>query len=61
MRRKNDMKKFKCVLVRSQYQTVELEAENWNEAEAKAVDLFDADSLLEEEYVEVYDLEEVKQ
>lgn len=55
------MKKFKCVLVRSQYQTVELEAENWNEAEAKAVDLFDADSLLEEEYVEVYDLEEVKQ
>jgi hypothetical protein len=53
------MKKFKCVLVRSQYQTVELEAKDWNEAEAKAVDLFDADLLLEEEYVEVYDMTEL--
>ena len=54
------MKKFKCVLVRTQYQNVELEAEDWNEAEASAGDLFDVDKPIKEEYVEVYDMNEIE-
>lgn len=53
------MKKFKCVLVRSQYQTVEVEAEDYTKAEELAREMFDGNSLLEGEYVEVYDMEEV--
>ena len=53
------MKKFKCQLVRSQYQTVEFEAEDLQTAEDIANQLFD-DGGHWQEYVDVYDLEELK-
>lgn len=54
------MPKFKCVLVRSQYQTIEVEAEDYIKAEELARDMFDYDRLTEEEHIEVYDIEEKK-
>ena len=53
------MKKFKCILLRSQYQTVEVEAENYEQAKENAWVLFDADKI-DQTYVEVYDLTEVE-
>ena len=52
------MKKFKCILLRSQYQTVEVEAENYEQAKEAWV-LFDADKV-DQTYIEVYDLTEVE-
>jgi hypothetical protein len=55
------MKKFKCVLLRSQYQTVVVEAEDYmdnDEIKNKAEALFNYDIPCEE-YLEVYDMEEV--
>jgi len=51
------MKKFKCILLRSQYQTVEVEAENYEQAKENAWVLFD-ESKADATYVEVYDLME---
>ena len=53
------MKKFKCILVRTQYQTVVVKAKDWQEANELACERFDHDLLLDDEYVEVYDTEEV--
>jgi hypothetical protein len=53
------MKKFKCILLRSQYQTVEVEAEDYKQAEENAWVLFD-ESEVDDTYVEVYDLTEVE-
>ncbi len=52
------MKKFKCTIVRTQYQTVEVKAENYGEAENVAQGMFDYDTPCEE-YIEVYDMTEV--
>jgi len=55
------MKKFKCVLLRSQYQTVVVEAEDYmdnDDVKNKAESMFDYDQPCEE-YLEVYDMEEV--
>lgn len=55
------MKKFKCVLVRTQYQTVVVEAEDYEENDDiknKAEALFNYDIPCEE-YLEVYDMEEI--
>lgn len=52
------MKKFKCTIVRTQYQTVEVEAESFGEAENVAQGMFDYDTPCEE-YIEVYDMAEV--
>jgi hypothetical protein len=51
------MKKFKCILLRSQYQTVEVEAEDYEQAKENAWVLFD-ESKADATYVEVYDLME---
>lgn len=53
------MKKFKCQLVRTQYQPVEFEAEDLEAAQEIANQLFD-DGGHWQEYVDVYDLEELK-
>jgi hypothetical protein len=53
------MKKFKCILLRSQYQTVEVKAEDYEQAQENAWVLFDADKV-DQTYVEVYDLTEVE-
>jgi hypothetical protein len=53
------MKKFKCILLRSQYQTVEVEAEDYEQAQENAWVLFD-EARVKETYVEVYDLTEVE-
>ena len=53
------MKKFECILLRSQYQTVEIEAEDYEQAEENACELFD-ETKTDASYVEVYDLIEVK-
>ena len=52
------MKKFKCILLRSQYQTVEVETENYEQAKEAWV-LFDIDKV-DQTYIEVYDLTEVE-
>lgn len=52
------MKKFKCILLRSQYQTVEVEAEDYEQAQKNAWVLFDEDKV-DATYVEVYDLDEI--
>lgn len=53
------MKKFKCQLVRSQYQTVEFEAEDYETAKAMAPEMFAEDGGWIE-YIDTYDLEEMK-
>lgn len=53
------MKKFKCILLRSQYQTVEVKAEDYEQAKENAWVLFEEDKV-DATYVEVYDLTEVK-
>lgn len=53
------MPRYKCVLLRSQYQTIELEADNYDVAIEQAREMFDYDRMPDAEYVEVYDIEEV--
>lgn len=52
------MKRFKCRVVFSQYQTIEVEAQDWIEAETKAKELFNFDSS-DDGDLEVYDTTEV--
>ena len=51
--------KFKCTIVHKMYQTVEVEADNWQEAELLAVDLFDDALASDDIEMEVYDTVEV--
>lgn len=51
--------KFKCTVVHKMYQTVEVEAANWQEAELLAVDLFDDALASDDIEMEVYDTVEV--
>jgi hypothetical protein len=53
------MPKYKCILLRSQYQTIEVEGKDYDDAEELARDMFNADQMIEEEYVEVYDMTEI--
>jgi hypothetical protein len=53
------MKKFKCILLRSQYQTVEVKAEDYEQAKENAWVLFD-EAKVDATYVEVYDLIELE-
>lgn len=53
------MKKFRCQLVRSQYQTVEFQAEDLETAQDMASEMFAEDGGWIE-YIDVYDLEELK-
>jgi hypothetical protein len=53
------MKKFKCILLRSQYQTVEVKAEDYEQAKENAWVLFD-EAKVDATYVEVYDLTELE-
>jgi hypothetical protein len=53
------MMKFKCTLVHKMYQTVEVEANDWQEAELLAVDLFDDALASDDIEMEVYDTVEV--
>lgn len=52
------MKRFKCRVVFSQYQTIEVEAQDWIEAETKAKELFNFDHS-DDGDLEVYDTTEV--
>lgn len=52
------MKKYRVVVLRSQYQTIVLDAENYEEAEEVACRLFDEDKI-DYAFTETYDLEEV--
>jgi len=54
------MKKFKCVLVRSQYQTLELEAEDFTQAKKNARFLFNQNKDYEQ-YIEVYECTEIEE
>lgn len=53
------MKRFRCQLVRSQYQNVEFEAESVEAAQDMAVELFD-ETKEHMTYVDLYDMEELK-
>jgi len=51
--------KFTCTLVQRIYQNVEVEAENWQEAEQIAIEKFDGMFSPEMVDIEVYDTTEV--
>lgn len=51
--------RFKCTLVHKMYQSVEVEANDWQEAELLAVDLFDDALASDDIEMEVYDTVEV--
>lgn len=51
--------RFKCTLVHKMYQTVEVEANDWQEAELLAVNLFDDALASDDIEMEVYDTVEV--
>lgn len=53
------MKKFKCVVLRSQYQTVVVEADDREHAETIALETFDPDRVNDHEFMEVYDMDEL--
>lgn len=53
------MEKFKCVVLRSQYQTVFVDAEDREHAETIAIEAFDPDRVNNHEFMEVYDMEEL--
>jgi hypothetical protein len=52
------MRKFKCVVVRSQYQTITIKAKNFADAKDKARFMFDPDKEYNQ-YVETYECNEV--
>jgi len=52
------MKRFKCRVVFSAYQTIEVEAPDWIEAETKAAELFNFECSKDGD-VEVYDTVEM--
>lgn len=52
------MKTFKCVVVRSQYQTITIKAKNFADAKDKARFMFDPDKEYNQ-YVETYECNEV--
>ena len=52
------MKKFKVIVLRSQYQNVIVDAEDHEHAKTLAVEMFDPDQLLDQEFIEAYDVEE---
>ena len=51
------MKKFKVIVLRSQYQTVIVDAEDHEHAETIAIDTFDPERLFDQEFIEAYDVE----
>lgn len=53
------MRKFKCVVVRSQYQTVVINAKNHTEAKNNVRYMFDQDKEYQQ-YIEVYECNEVE-
>lgn len=53
------MRKFKCVVVRSQYQTVIINAKNHTEAKENVRYMFDQDKEYQQ-YIEVYECNEVE-
>jgi hypothetical protein len=53
------MRKFKCVVVRSQYQTIIINAKNYTEAKENVRYMFDGDKEYQQ-YIEVYECNEVE-
>ena len=52
------MRKFKVIVLRSQYQNVIVDAEDHEHAKTLAVEMLDPDQLLDQEFIEAYDVEE---
>jgi hypothetical protein len=56
---KGDTKKFKCILLRSQYQYAEVEAVSEESAEELAREMWDSEKEIYAEFVEAFDVYEV--
>lgn len=54
------MNNYHCTLLRSQYQTVEVQAEDYEQAEAIAKGMFD-ELRINAEFIEIYDIVETEE